>query len=234
MNLDAYSGDGGSSAARDQILSKRPGQTIFGDLLDDEQNGKVLNQASGRSVACIDRRGDGNYSVFVSNYASNGSPKAMLVEMTPGTSTLVDVAPELGMDTANGGRAVVAGQVYDEHVSLFVNNEGGNGGNSGRNYLYEGLAGSKFQQVASDRGVEDAGQTGRGKWDSTTARTCARDNDGSCDAAASYVLGPFQLSPVHAHTHAGVSRSLARPPSSTCGLLHASCRFINPAVDSVC
>jgi len=162
LNLDAYMGDGGSSAARDQILSKRPGQAIFGDLLSDEKNGQVLNQASGRSVGCIDRRGNGNYSVFVSNYASNGSPKAMLVEMPTGSNTLKDVAPELGMDTANGGRAVVAGQLYDEHVSLFVNNEGGNGGNSGKNYLYKGLAGGKFEQVASERRVEDVSQTGRG------------------------------------------------------------------------
>ena len=98
----------------------------------------MLNEASGRSVGCIDRRGDGNYSVFVSNYASGGSPKAMLVEIPTGSAHLKDVEPELGMDTANGGRAVVAGQLYDEHVSLFVNNEGGNGGNSGKNYLYKG------------------------------------------------------------------------------------------------
>ena len=78
------------------------------------------------------------------------------------TGTLHDVAPALGLDTANGGRAVVVGQIFDEHLSIFVNNEGGSGGNSGANYLYRGDGTGAFTEVAAAAGVQDRGETGRG------------------------------------------------------------------------
>ena len=86
----------------------------------------------------------------------------MLVEADGSTGTLRDVAPALGMDTANGGRAVVVGQIFDEHLSIFVNNEGGNGGNSGVNYLYRGDGAGGFTEVAAAAGVQDRTMTGRG------------------------------------------------------------------------
>jgi len=166
LNLDRYSGacdKSNPSLPFDQIFTKTKKDGAFSDMLQDRAKHKDgMSCASGRSVGCIDRTGEGKYSIFISNYAdASREPKPMLVELDE-QGRLVDRAKALKMDNANGGRAVVAGQLYSEHVSLFVNNEGGSNGNDGKNYLYAGQPGGTYSQVAKDMGVEDARNTGRG------------------------------------------------------------------------
>ena len=72
----------------------------------------------GRSVACLDRNGDGTYGVFVANY---GGPMK-LFEWDNGT--LTDVAPTIGADLITGGRALV-NPLDGPQMNLFAGNENG-------------------------------------------------------------------------------------------------------------
>ena len=112
LNLDRYSGACDKSDASlpfDQIFTKATKGGAFSDMLQGRAKHKDgMSCASGRSVGCIDRTGEGKYSIFISNYAdATREPKPMLVELDE-QGRLVDRAKALKMDNANGGRAVVA------------------------------------------------------------------------------------------------------------------------------
>ncbi|CAF92446.1 unnamed protein product, partial [Tetraodon nigroviridis] len=99
---NAYSGQATYS---DKLFKFRNGR--FEDLLSDEVNiGRgVANRMAGRSVACIDRKGTGRYSVYVANYARGTVGPHVLLEMdeaasdvSGGTVALSDVAAKAGVN----------------------------------------------------------------------------------------------------------------------------------------
>nr|XP_030721124.1 cartilage acidic protein 1 isoform X3 [Globicephala melas] len=81
------------------------------DILSDEVNVArgVASLFAGRSVACVDRRGSGRYSIYIANYAYGNVGPDALIEMDPeasdlsrGILALRDVAAEAGVSKYTG------------------------------------------------------------------------------------------------------------------------------------
>ncbi|XP_070827514.1 cartilage acidic protein 1a [Chaetodon trifascialis] len=154
----------GRATYSDKLFKFRNGR--FEDLLSDELNVRrgVANGMAGRSVACVDRKGTGRYSVYVANYASgNVGPHALLEmdeaasDVTRGIVALSDVAAEAGVNKFTGGRGVVVGPILSQARSdVFCDNE------NGPNFLFKNNGDGTFANVARQSGVEDQYQHGRG------------------------------------------------------------------------
>lgn len=154
----------GRATYSDKLFKFRNGR--FEDLLSDELNVRrgVANGMAGRSVACVDRKGTGRYSVYVANYASgNVGPHALLEmdeaasDVTRGIVALSDVAAEAGVNKLTGGRGVVVGPILSQARSdVFCDNE------NGPNFLFKNNGDGTFVNVARQSGVEDQYQHGRG------------------------------------------------------------------------
>ena len=63
LNTDTYSGEKQYS---DRLLDIKHNQII--DLFSLDKNMKELNYTAGRSVACVDREGNGKYGIYIANY----------------------------------------------------------------------------------------------------------------------------------------------------------------------
>ena len=144
LNTDSYSGN---KLYSDRLLDFENNELKDLFLLD--KNIKDLNYTAGRSVACVDRNGDGKYGIYVSNY---GGP-ARFYELE--NDILVDQAPSLNLDRITGGRAVVVGNIISGKSDIFAANE------RGANFLYTNKNGS-FNEVAKQFGIADELQNGRG------------------------------------------------------------------------
>ena len=144
LNTDTYSGDKKYS---DRLLDIE-GNNYF-DLFELEKNKKNLNLTAGRSVACVDRKGDGGYGIYVANYG--GPTRFYEIE----DETIKDKAQSLNLDNITGGRAVVSGHILSDRADIFAANE------RGANFLYKNNNGN-FEDVAFDYRVDDAIQNGRG------------------------------------------------------------------------
>jgi hypothetical protein len=143
LNTDSYSGD---KVLADRLLDF---QSIDMDLFEIQENRPVANLTAGRSVACVDRKGDGRYAIYVSNY---GGP-SRLYEVKQNIVT--DIAIQLGMDRVTGGRAVVSGHILGDRNDLFAANE------RGPNFLYQNIDGD-FLDRAVEYNIDDTLQNGRG------------------------------------------------------------------------
>ena len=104
---------------------------------------------AGRSVACVYRRGDGQYGIYVSNY---GGPSRFYE--VDGTE-VEDISIRLGIDRTTGGRAVVSGHILGPRNDILAANE------QGANFLYQNIDG-RFLDRAVEYGVDDTTQNGRG------------------------------------------------------------------------
>ena len=143
LNTDSYSGE---KLLADRLLD-------FGsdpvDLFDQADNWVSLNLTAGRSVACVDREGDGTYGIYVSNY---GGP-SRFYEVAG--EEIEDISTKLGIDRTTGGRAVVSGHILGRRNDIFAANE------QGPSFLYQNFDG-RFVDRAVEFGVDDARQNGRG------------------------------------------------------------------------
>ena len=144
LNTDTYSGDKKYS---DRLLDKK--QKKFFDLFEIEKNKTSLNLTAGRSVVCVDRKGNGVYGFYVANY---GGP-TRFYELN--NNLLIDKAPKLKIDRVTGGRAVVAGHIISDNTDIFAANE------RGSNFLYKNNNGS-FTELANEYEVQDKYENGRG------------------------------------------------------------------------
>ena len=63
LNTDTYSG---TKKYSDRLIDLEGNN--FLDMFEIEKNKEDLNLTAGRSVACVDRRGNGKYGLYVSNY----------------------------------------------------------------------------------------------------------------------------------------------------------------------
>ncbi len=144
LNTDTYSGDKKYS---DRLLDIE-GNNFF-DLFELEKNKENLNLTAGRSVVCVDRKGDGEYGIYVANYG--GPTRFYEIE----DELIKDKAQSLNLDNITGGRAVVSGHILSDRADIFAANE------RGANFLYKNNNGN-FEDVAFDYRVDDAIQNGRG------------------------------------------------------------------------
>ena len=119
------------------------------DLFELARNQFYLNLTAGRSVICVDRKGNGDFGFYVANY---GGP-TRFYEMRD--NIIVDVAEDLNVNRVIGGRAVVSGHIVSNRVDIFAANE------RGPNFLYKNYEGS-FVDVALEFNVQDVLQNGRG------------------------------------------------------------------------
>ncbi len=144
LNTDTYSGDKKYS---DRLLDIEVNN--YFDLFELEKNKENLNLTAGRSVVCVDRKGDGEYGIYVANYG--GPTRFYEIE----DELIKDKAQSLNLDNITGGRAVVSGHILSDRADIFAANE------RGANFLYKNNNGN-FEDVAFDYRVDDAIQNGRG------------------------------------------------------------------------
>ena len=143
LNTDSYSGQ---KKYTDRLLDID--NELF-DLFELARNQFYLNLTAGRSVICVDRKGNGDFGFYVANY---GGP-TRFYEMRD--NIIVDVAEDLNVSRVIGGRAVVSGHIVSNRVDIFAANE------RGPNFLYKNDEGS-FVDVALEFNVQDVLQNGRG------------------------------------------------------------------------
>ena len=143
LNTDTYSGEKKYS---DRLLNVNKEIT---DLFELPKNQKNLNLTAGRSVVCVDRKGDGKYGFYVANY---GGP-TRFYELN--NDLIRDIAPDLKIDKITGGRAVVAGHILGNKMDIFAANE------RGPNFLYFNDK-DQFYNVSTEYNTDDVLQNGRG------------------------------------------------------------------------
>ena len=143
LNTDTYSGEKKYS---DRLINFTKEIT---DLFELQKNQKNLNLTAGRSVVCVDRKGDGKYGFYVANY---GGP-TRFYELN--NDLIRDIAPDLKIDKITGGRAVVAGHILSNKMDIFAANE------RGPNFLYFNDK-DQFYNVSTEYNTDDVLQNGRG------------------------------------------------------------------------
>ncbi len=144
LNTDTYSG---IKRYSDRLLDFKNNK--YFDLFELEKNIKNLNLTAGRSVVCVDRKGDGGYGIYVANYG--GPTRFYEIEK----DIIKDKAKNLNLDNITGGRAAVSGHILTTRADIFAANE------RGANFLFKNNNGN-FEDVAFDYRVDDVIQNGRG------------------------------------------------------------------------
>ena len=114
LNTDTYSG---TKKYSDRLIDFNGRKFI--DLFEIEKNQKDLNLTAGRSVVCVDRKGDGNYGIYVANY---GGPTRFYEYSN---DIIIDKSVQLNLAKVTGGRAVVAGHIISDNIDIFAANERG-------------------------------------------------------------------------------------------------------------
>jgi hypothetical protein len=146
LNTDTF---GGTKRLGDRLFDFSAGEWV--DLFSVPAYRDIVNLIAGRSVACVDRVGDGNYGFFVANY---GGPMRLYELDEDGA--LMDVAPICGLDYVTGGRSVVALPLVSDHMDIFTGNE------LGPNFLFRNRGDGTFEEIGYQAGVSDPGQNVRG------------------------------------------------------------------------
>ncbi len=144
LNTDTYSGEKKYSDRLIDLKNKK-----FSDIFEQKKNQIDLNFTAGRSVVCVDRKGNGKYGIYVANY---GGPTRFYEKFK---GRIKDRAAEFGLNKITGGRAVVAGHILSNNIDIFAANE------RGVNFLYKNIDGV-FYDVASGYNVLDPYENGRG------------------------------------------------------------------------
>jgi hypothetical protein len=121
----------------------------FVDLFADARNRGARNYTAGRSVAAIDRTGDGVYEFVVTGYAA-----PMRLYGTRG-GVLDERAADVGVDFLGGGRTLAVGPLVGDRSDVFVGME------RGPNLLLCNDGGG-FTDFAPERGVSDTHEQARG------------------------------------------------------------------------
>ncbi len=144
LNTDTYSG---TKKYSDRLIDLV--ESKFLDMFEIKKNKEDLNLTAGRSVACVDRKGDGKYGIYVSNYG--GPTRFYEIE----NKKIKDKSVNLNLDKVTGGRAVVSGHILTDRSDIFAANE------RGANFLLKNNNGV-FEDLAFNYRVDDVIQNGRG------------------------------------------------------------------------
>lgn len=146
LNTDSFAG---RKRFGDRLFAFRKGAWV--DLFSLRQNKRDRNLTAGRSVACVDREGDGRYEVLVANY---GGPMR-LYRWSKG-DRIKDIAMEARVDFTTGGRAVVSAPLATSKMDIFAANE------NGPNFFFRNNGNGTFSDIAKKAKIEDPRNHGRG------------------------------------------------------------------------
>lgn len=146
LNADTFMG---RKRMADRLFDHADGAWV--DLFTLRVNIPALNLTSGRSVACVDRFGNGRYGFFVANY---GGP-LRLYELDD-DGRIEDVAAAAGIAYVTGGRGVVVLPLVSERMDIFAGNE------NGPNFLFRNNGDGTFEEIAVEMGVGDPFENVRG------------------------------------------------------------------------
>ncbi|OLP17605.1 hypothetical protein BST81_14870 [Leptolyngbya sp. 'hensonii'] len=171
LNTDSFSG---RKQWGDRLFDWQDTQWV--DLFSLPENQDALNLTAGRSVACLDRKGNGQYGFFVANY---GGPMR-LYELSE-TGMLADVAPDAGINWKTGGRGVVTVPLVSDRMDIFAANEGG------PNFLFRNRGDGTFEEIAEQAGLSDPLEQGRG------VAVLDADRNGTFDLVYGNWEGPHRL-----------------------------------------
>src|SRR5690606_30549505 len=141
-----------------------------------EENQIAANMTAGRSVACVDRNGAGNYGFFVANY---GGP--MRLYELDNHGLIEDVAARAGVDLIAGGRSLVSLPVVTSRMDVFAGNE------RGRNFLFMNKGDGTFTEVAERFGLTDSLENVRG------ITVLDANGDGDLDVVYGNWQGPHRM-----------------------------------------
>jgi hypothetical protein len=171
LNTDTFAGE---KRFGDHLFNFQDGRWI--DLFALHHNARVANYVAGRSVACVDREGNGVYGMLVANY---GGP-LRLYETLDGVH-LVDIAPEAGLDYITGGRALLSLPLVSDRMDIFAANE------NSPNFLFVNRGDGKFDEMAEEYGVADPYEHARG------VAALDADGNGRFDLVVGNWEGPHRL-----------------------------------------
>ena len=146
LNTDTFAGP---KSLPDRLFAY--GDDGWLDLFSLPENIASINLTAGRSVACVDRSGRGQYGFFIANY---GGPMRLYELDEDGRIT--DVAPEAGLNLAANGRSLISCPIVSQYMDIFVGNE------LGANFLFRNRGDGGFDEIASDLGIADALENVRG------------------------------------------------------------------------
>lgn len=121
------------------------------DLFEQPENEALRNLTAGRSVAVVDRTGDGHYGFLVANY---GGP--MRLYELDDDGRLRDAAPAAGLALVTGGRSLVSLPLVSPYMDIFAGNE------RGANFLFRNRGDSTFDELAAQLGLDDSFENARG------------------------------------------------------------------------
>jgi hypothetical protein len=142
LNTDSYSGD---KQFGDSIFHKQAGVQSWSDMFEDSANAQVRNSFAGRSVACVDRTGNGTYAVAAASYG-----RQLHLYESGGGSRIVDQGGpnKVGFEGVTGGRGLTGGPLnpgkdYTDTpgMDVFMNNE------RGCNFLFRNQGDGTFTEV---------------------------------------------------------------------------------------
>jgi hypothetical protein len=146
LNTDTFAGQ---KRFADRLFDGADGEWV--DLFSLPIHQAVLNLTAGRSVACVDRFGNGRYGFFVANY---GGPMCLYELDEDGR--LYDAAPDARLNKITGGRSVLALPLVTSRMDILVGNE------NGPNFLFRNNGDGTFVDVAEEMRIHDPVENARG------------------------------------------------------------------------
>lgn len=171
LNTDTF---GGKKQYGDRLLDWVEGE--WADLFMSPVNQNITNLVAGRSVACVDRKGDGRYGFIVANY---GGP--MRFYELDDDGFLHDIAPDIKLNITTGGRTLLSLPLVSERMDIFAGNE------LGPNYLFINQGDGTYREMASIAGISDPYEHVRG------ATALDANSDGRFDLVYGNWEGPHRL-----------------------------------------
>lgn len=146
LNTDTFAGKKNLADRFFDLVDNR-----YVDLFELPNNQAALNLTAGRSVAVVDRLGNGHYGFFIANYGGT-----MRLYELDDDGNVVDVATEANVARTTGGRGLLSLPLVSDYMDIFAGNE------QGANFLFCNNGDGTFREIAADVGLLDPDEHMRG------------------------------------------------------------------------